>query len=206
MDLKELMGDSYKEGMSKEEVQAFFKKQVLSSGEYENKGKADADKKALNTEIETLKQQLKDKMSEEEKKKTADDDNKKLIESLQKQLAESQISSSKSAAISALAEAKIKAGIKDEDKDYEDFISEISSTDNEKTSKISKYISKIVLNAYESGKTEAIKNKLGKMGSFKDGQDGKDGGDEKGSFGRELAKSRMQSSSQKEKKNFFERK
>lgn len=184
MDLKELMGDSYKEGMSKEEVQAFFKRQVLSSGEYENKGK----------------------MSEEEKKKTADDDNKKLIESLQKQLAESQISSSKSAAISALAEAKIKAGIKDDDKDYEDFISEISSTDNEKTSKISKYISKIVLNAYESGKTEAIKNKLGKMGSFKDGQDGKDGGDEKGSFGRELAKSRMQSSSQKEKKNFFERK
>ena len=45
MDLKELMGDAFKEDMTKEDVQAFFKKQVLATGEYTNSGKAKAEQK-----------------------------------------------------------------------------------------------------------------------------------------------------------------
>lgn len=202
MDLKELMGDSYKEGITKEEVQDFFKKQVLATGEYTNSGKAKAEQKELNDKIAELQSQLESKMTDDDKKKKADEDTKKLIEDLQKQLAESKSSLSKSNALSSLAEAKIKAGIKDNDKEYYEFISNISFEDSEKTDKISKYVSKIVTNAYEIGKNEAIKNKLGKMGSFKEGSDDSKG-DEKGSFGKKLAQSTKVEV--KGKKNFFER-
>ena len=200
--LKELMGDAYKEGMTKEDVQAFFKKQVLSSGEYTNAGKAKAEQKELNDKIADLQSQLDAKMSDDDKKKKADEDTKKLIENLQKQLAESKSSQSKMTASAALAEARTKAGIKDGDTEYDEFITSIAFEDNDKTDKVSKYISKIISNAYEAGKSEAIKNKLGKMGSFKEGQ--QDGGDEKGSYGKQLAQSTKVEN--KGEKNFFERK
>lgn len=203
MDLKELMGDAYQEGMTKEDVQAYFKKQVLSGGDYVNTGKANAEKQELNSKIAELQRQLSNKMTDDEKKAKQDEDTQKLIKDLQKQLSESKASLSKRTAISSLAEAKVKAGIKDDDKDFEEFIGGISFEDNDKTEKISKYISKIVTDAYESGKSEAIKNKLGKMGAFKEGQD-TGNGDEKGSFGKELAQSTK--IELEGKKNFFERK
>ena len=204
MDLKELMGDAFKEDMTKEDVQAFFKKQVLASGEYTNSGKAKAEQKELNDKIAELQSQLEAKMTDDDKKKKADADTQKLIENLQKQLKESNLSLSKRTAIGSLADAKIKAGIKDDDTEYDEFVSGISFEDNDKTEKISKYISKIVSSAYEAGKSEAIKNKLGKMGSFKEGQDGDGSGDEKGSYGKQLAQSLK--TMQPETKNFFERK
>lgn len=201
--LKELMGDAYKEGMTKEDVLAFFKKQVLSSGEYTNAGKAKAEKDELAKQIASLQTQLDAKMTDDDKKKKADEDTKKLIENLQKQLAESKSSQSKMTASAALSEARIKAGIKDGDTEYDEFISSIAFEDNEKTGKVSKYISKIIANAYEAGKSEAIKNKLGKMGSFKEGQDS-EGSDEKGAYGKELAQATKVET--KVQKDFFERK
>lgn len=201
--LKELMGDAYRDDLTKEEIQAFFKKQVLSSGEYTNAGKAKAEKDDLNKQIASLQSQLEEKMTDDDKKKKADEDTRKLIENLQKQLAESKSSQSRMTASAALAGAKVKAGIKEDDTEYDEFISSIAFEDNEKTDKVSKYISKIISNAYEAGKSEAIKNKLGKMGSFKEGQDG-DGSQEKGAFGKELALATKVDT--KVQKDFFERK
>ena len=201
-ELKELMGEDYKEGMSKEDIQSFFKKQVLSSGEYTNTGKANAEKQELNNTIADLKKQLEEKMTDDDKKKQAAADTQKLIEDLQKQLADSKANQSKMTAISELANAKTLANIKDNDSEYDEFVSNISFEDSEKTDKISKYIAKIINSAYENGKSEAIKNKLGKMGSFKEGQDSQE--PEKGSFGKELAqKTKIDTTG---KKNFFERK
>jgi hypothetical protein len=200
--LKELMGDAYKEGITKEDVETFFKKQVLSSGEYTNAGKAKAEKDDLNKQIASLQSQLEEKMTDDDKKKKADEDTKKLIETLQKQLAESKSSQSKMTANSALASVLDKAGIKSDDTEYDEFLTSIAFEDNAKTDKVSKYISKIISNAYETGKSEAIKNKLGKMGSFKEGQDG--GSEEKGAFGKKLAQeTTIESTVQKD---FFERK
>lgn len=201
--LKELMGDAYRDDLTKEEIQAFFKKQVLSSGEYTNAGKAKAEKDDLNKQIASLQSQLEEKMTDDDKKKKADEDTRKLIENLQKQLAESKSSQSRMTASAALAGARAKAGIKDGDTEYDEFISSIAFEDNEKTDKVSKYISKIISNAYEAGKSEAIKNKLGKMGSFKEGQNG-DGSEEKGAFGKELAQATKVDT--KVQKDFFERK
>lgn len=202
--LKEIMGSSYKEGMSKEDIEGFFKKQVLATGEYTNSGKAKAEQKELNDKIAELQSQLDARMSDDDKKKKADADTKKLIEDLQKQLSESKASQSKMSALSVLAEAKIKAGIKDGDTDFDEFVTGISFEDSEKTNKISKYVSQIVSNAYEAGKSEAIKNKLGKMGSFKEGNGDSNSSDEKGSYGKELAKATSYQAP--EAKNFFERK
>lgn len=203
MDLKELMGDAYKEDLTKEEIEAFFKKQVVSSGEYTNAGKAKAEKDELNKQIANLQAQLEEKMSDDDKKKKADEDTKKLIESLQKQLAESNASRSKMTANASLASIKAKAGIKDDDTEYDEFLSSIAFEDNDKTDKVSKYISKIISSAYETGKSEAIKNKLGKMGSFKEGQEG-EGANEKGSYGKQLAQATKVEN--KNEVNFFERK
>lgn len=202
--LKELMGDAYKEDMSKNDVSAFFKKQVLSTGNYENVDKSKAEKKELNDKIAELQAQLEERMSDDDKKKKEEADTKKLIESLQKQLSESRANQSKMAALSVLAEAKIKAGIADDDADFDKFVTGISFEDSEKTSEISKYVSQIVSSAFEAGKSEAIKNKLGKMGSFKEGDgNSKDNADE-GAFGKELAQLMKQDVG--EQKNFFERK
>lgn len=201
--LKELMGDAYKEGMSKEDVQAFFKNQVLSSGEYARKEKTDATERDLKKQVEDLQKQLKDKMTDDEKRAAESNDVQKEIENLKNQLKERDTLLSKKTAIGALAQAKVKAGIKDDDKEYDEFISGISFEDNAKTDKISKYISKIISDAYDAGKTEAVKNKLGKMGAFKEGSDA-NGGDDKGSFGKQLAQSTKVEV--KGEKNFFERK
>lgn len=202
--LKELMGDAYKEDMSKNDISAFFKKQVLSTGNYENADKSKAEKKELNDKIAELQAQLEERMSDDDKKKKEEADTKKLIESLQKQLSESKANQSKMAALSVLAEAKIKAGIADDDADFDKFVTGISFEDSEKTSEISKYVSQIVSSAFEAGKSEAIKSKLAKMSSFKEGDgNSKDNADE-GAFGKELAQ--LMKADVGEQKNFFERK
>lgn len=189
-ELKELMGDAYKEGMSKEDIQAFFKKQVLASGEYTNSGKANAEKKELSDKIAELQSQLDSKMTDDDKKKKADADMQKMIEKLQKELSESKSSQSKLSAISKLAEAKISAGIKDGDTEFDDFVTEISFEDGTKTDKISNYVAKLVKNAYEAGKSEAVKNNLGKLGTFEVGTD-TDGEEE--SIGARLGKAKASS-------------
>lgn len=210
MDLKELMGDAYKEGITAEEVQAFFKNQMLSTGKYVNKEMADAEQRKLQKEVDDYKIQLDDyktqlgsKMTDDEKKQVADEDTKKLIEQLQRQLAESNLTISKKTALSSLSGIKSKAGIKDDDKEFDDFIANIAFEDNSKTDKISQYISKIVTSAYESGKNDATKEKLAKMGSFKGGQD-TEGSEERGAFGKQLAQTMKTETTVK--KDFFERK
>lgn len=200
--LKEIMGDSYKEGMSKDDVQNFFKKQVLSSGDYTNSGKANAEKKELNDKIAELQAELEAKMSDDDKKKKADADMQNMIKKLQKELSESKSNQSKMSAISKLAEAKISAGIKDGDTEFDEFVTEISFEDETKTDKISNYVSKLVKSAYEAGKKTFEKNELGKMGAFKAGSDGSS--EDKGAFGKELAQSFKVDT--KGQKDFFERK
>jgi hypothetical protein len=200
--LKEIMGESYKEGMSKDDVQNFFKKQVLSGGDYVNSGKANAEKKALNDQIANLQAELDSKMSDEDKKKKESADLMKKFQQMEKLVAEKSAAISKMSALAYLSEAKTQAGIQDGDTDFDNFISNIAFEDKEKTDNVSKYIASLVKNAYEAGKKTADKNELGKMGAFKAGSDA--GSEEKGAFGKELAQSTKVET--KGQKDFFERK
>lgn len=201
--LKELLGDSFREDLTKEEIQKFFKDQVLSSGEYENKNKAQAEKKQLDEQIKSLKKQIAEKMTDDEKKAAADLETQKQIEELQRQLAESRASNSKNTVFGLLADARTKSGIKDDDKDFASFISEIAFEDSSKSENVGKYIAEIVNKAYENGKSEATKKSLGKMGSsFSEGSEGADNKVEKGNYGKELAHA-QQLRAPEQKKDFF---
>lgn len=206
MDLEELMkgilGEHYKENLTQDDLEKFFKDKILGSGEYENKGKADAEKKKLEKQIADLNSKLAGKMSDDEKKAADEQAKEDRIAELEKQLAESNLINSKAKALNGLTVAREKAGVKDKDKDFDDLVSSIAFEDSEKASKIGAYISTLVDNAYKLGQAKGTKNQLADMGSFKAGSENNE--QEKGSFGKELAKSTMVS--QEVKKDFFERK
>lgn len=167
--LKQIMGDAYKEDMTQEEIQAFFKNQVLGDGKYVNKEMAEAEKKKLQDALDAKNLELQNKMTDDEKKAAADQALKDQLEELKKQLLEGKINNSEYKAMSITAKARLNTGIADDDKEFGEFINSISSEDEVKTSKIANYINTLVEKAYEKGKADTTKNKLGDMGNFKSG-------------------------------------
>lgn len=187
-ELKQLMGENYHEGMTAADVQEYFKKSLLESGNYVNKAASEASIAKLQKELSEKDNQLKTKMTDDEKKAAEVQQQLAEFEELKKKYKEQAINSNKYQALGITASVKEKAKIKDDDKDFDEFLSEISSEDSEKTMKISKYIAKIVNEAYENGKAEMTKMKMGKMGSFKkDSETDSDGKDLE--WAKELAKS-----------------
>ena len=131
-----------------------------------------------------------DGMTDDEKKAAADQALKDQLEELQRQLLAGKISNSEYKAMSITAKARLNSGIADDDKDFGEFINSISSEDEAKTSKIANYINTVVEKAYEKGKADATKNKLGEMGNFKNGSnEGGNGKSEAEEIAERLAKS-----------------
>lgn len=174
--LKQIMGDAYKEDMTQEEIQTFFKNQVLGDGKYVNKEMAEAEKKKLQDALDAKNLELQNKMTDDEKKAAADQALKDQLEELKKQLLEGKINNSEYKAMSITAKARLNTGIADDDKEFGEFINSISSEDEVKTSKIANYINTLVEKAYEKGKADTTKNKLGNMGNFKSGDGNGDNG------------------------------
>lgn len=160
-ELKALLGDNY------DGAKDFFKNQVLGNGDYVTKGKADADKQALQKQLEEANKKIKENMTDEEQRaldvKAKDD----LISKLQEELKGNKIEANQAKAIGNVAEATTLIGLKSDDKDFTNFISNIATEDDTKTVEVSQYVNKIVKEAFEKGKAEATKQNLGKMGTFK---------------------------------------
>ncbi|MBQ9298762.1 MAG: hypothetical protein IJ223_07080 [Clostridia bacterium] len=164
--LKQIMGEAYKEDMTQDDIQSFFKNQVLGSGNYVNKSKSEAEIKKLQDALDAKNLELQNKMTDDEKKAAADQALKDQLEELQQQLLAGKISNSEYKAMSITSKSRLNSGIADDDKEFGEFISSISTEDEEKTSKIANYINTIVEKAYEKGKADMTKNKLGGMGNF----------------------------------------
>lgn len=196
--IKELMGESYHEGLTGDEIQTFFKNNVLNSGDYVRKEMADAEKKKLLAQIKEKENALKSKLTDDEKKSADEQARLQEIEDLKKQLLENKVSSNSYKALGLTAEARINANIKDDDTDFAKFIENIVSEDETKTKEISSYVNKIVKAAYEKGKADMTKDKMAKMGNFKNTGNNDDGN--KG-LGARLAKSRV---SAVKKNNYFQ--
>lgn len=197
-ELKQLMGESYHEGMTGAEVQEYFKKSLLESGNYVNKEASDASIAKLQKELADKNNQIKAKMTDDEKKNAEINQQLAEFEELKKKYKEQTISSNKYQAQGLTASVKEKAKIKDDDKEFDEFLTSISSEDGEKTAKISKYIAKIVNAAYENGKAEMTKEKMAKMGSFKKDSETDDNG-KNVDWAKELAKSNIN----KTKNNYY---
>ena len=187
-ELQALMGEAYHEGITTEEVANFFKGKKfadLSTGKYVDKNKYENEIEDLKTKLGEKDTALKSKMTDEEKANAdmvAKDTRIAELESLLKNQA---IDSNKSKAMAKTSDIKTILGLKDDDKDYDDFLNNIVSDDTEKTSNIATYVSKLVKDCYDKGKKDALKDGLGRMG----GNGGKESTTDSdvGSLGKELA-------------------
>lgn len=180
-EIKELLGENYQEGMSAKDVQEAFNKMLLGTGRYVNKDNADAQQRKLEEDykkqIAELNQTINNKMTDDEKIKAAQEQRDKEFEEMKKMLEQSRIDASLLSFKSNVSEAKTLAGIEDDDSDFSDFISNAVLEDKEKNNSVSKYINSIVKKAYEKGKSDAVKEGLGKMGKDGKGSQGDDDGE-----------------------------
>lgn len=188
-ELKQLLGENYHEGMTATEVQDYFKKlgerSVLETGNYVNKSMAEAETKKLQKQLEEKENALQAKLTDEEKVALAQAAKDQELQQLKDLLAKNTISANNYKALGMTAEARINADIKDDDKEFAEFLGNIVSDDEEKTTKISSYVNKIVKLAYEKGKADTTKNKMAGMGNFNKNEN--NNGENKGSLGSRLA-------------------
>lgn len=204
--LKGVMGEAYHEGITAEEVNTFFADKNfadLSTGQYVDKNKYDRDIQALNTTIAEKQNALNAKLTDDEKASQAREADKEKIKELTALLQQNTITSNKTMAGGLLAQAKSILGLKDDDADYGSFIDSIVSDDANKTNSIAKYVAKLTKDAYEKGKQDAIKDKMGQFGNQHKG-DGNDGSDDVNNLGKQLAKASM-SAINKEQVDYFKR-
>ena len=192
MNLKDLLGTNYHEGMTFEEVSAALsgmKLVDLSTGAYVDKNKYDADIRAKDTELQKKSSELNARMTADEKAQAKEAEKDALIKQLQQQILDSNITSSRSMAESILAGSRSNLGISAEDAGYTSFIGSISSDNLENTKTVATYINKLITDSYQKGKDDASKNS---MGAFSKGvttaSTESTQAPEEGSYGAELAK------------------
>ena len=189
MNLEQILGDRYHEGMTIDEINTALsgmKLADLSTGAYVDKNKYDADLKAKDAEINKKAKELSKKMTDDEKKAAADLEKDNLIASLQEQIKNQVIGSNQSKAESLTSKIRTILDIKENDTEYNNFISNISSEDSDKTSKLASYINKLVEDSYSKGKQDATKNNLGNFSVGVGTQQGGKG-EEIGEYGKRLA-------------------
>ena len=170
MELEELLGDAYKEGMTFDEVKAALsgkKLADLSTGNYVNKEMATKEKtdlqNSLNQQIEDLQNQLNAKANEAKDKE---------IERLLGIIKENNVNANKSNILVSTADIRSKIGIKEDDNDFNSFVDLITLEDSKNNNIVSSYLAKILNDAYEKGVKDTTKAQIGKNNSLQTGKDG----------------------------------
>lgn len=187
-ELQKLMGDSYKEGLTVEDITNFMKGKKfadLSQGSYVDVNKYNGDIKNLQDQLTKKENDLKAKMSAEELDQAAQKAKDDEIERLKQLLSANTLNSNKRIANSSLVEGLNLLGIKDGDDKVKSFVDNITTEDTEKTSSIAKYVNQLIKDAYEKGKKDSTKNAMGEFGKQKGSSE--DGNKEIGALGKALA-------------------
>lgn len=201
-ELQKLMGDSYKEGLTVEDIANFMKGKSfvdLSKGGYVDVNKYNKEIGELNTKLTEKDQVIQSKMSDDELAQQAQKDKDAEIERLKKLLSDNTITTNKSLANSSLVEGLGLLGMKSDDSEFVKFMDNITSEDGTKTSSIAQYVNKLIKNAYEKGKKDSTKDAMGNFGKQQGGSKPGSGESEIGKLGKELA----QQSVNKKKFDYF---
>lgn len=204
MNLKELMGDAYKDGITVEEITSFFEGKKfadLGTGQYVDKNKFDNTVNDLTKKLTDANNQLNAKLSDDEKAQQAQQEQIAEIERLKKLLSENTINGNKNTIVSVLASTRETLGVDVADKDFTKFVENITTEDSSKSTEIANYVAKVVKNAYDKGKQDATKDAMGDFGKGK-GQQGADPDDEIGKMGKKLAG--LNNKNAKKTYNYFE--
>lgn len=201
-ELQKLMGDSYKEGLTVEDIANFMKGKSfvdLSKGGYVDVNKYNKEIGELNTKLTEKDKVIQSKMSDDELAQQAQKDKDAEIERLKKLLSDNTITTNKSLANSSLVEGLGLLGMKSDDSEFVKFMDDITSEDGTKTSSIAQYVNKLIKNAYEKGKKDSTKDAMGNFGKQQGGSNPVSGEPEIGKLGKELA----QQSVNKKKFDYF---
>lgn len=189
MNLKELMGDAFKDGITVEEITNFFEGKKfadLGTGQYVDKNKFDNTVNDLNKKLTDANNQLSAKMTDEEKSQQAQQEQVAEIERLKKLLSENTINGNKNTVVGVLTSTRDTLGVDATDKDFNKFVENITTEDGAKSTEVANYVAKVVKDAYEKGKQDATKDSMGNFGKGK-GQSSDEDGDKIGEIGKRLA-------------------
>ena len=200
--MKDLMGDSYKDGITLDEVKEFMngkKFADLSTGNYVDKNEYTNEINSLNNKLTDTQNQLNAKLTDDERNTQAQKDKDAEIENLKKLLRANTISGNKNVVISEMTSSRDILGIDVTDRDFQTFVDNITIEDGNKSTTIARYVAKIVKDSYEKGKKDATKDAMGEFGKSS-GKGSSDGKDEIGSMGKRLAE---QNKPKGEKYNYF---
>ena len=201
MDIQTLLGESYVEGMTIEQINsALAGKKIadLSTGKYVDKDKYENELKSAQAKIVEKEQALKSKMTNDELTAKEKEDLIKEIETLKSEKAQSTKSANRDKAIATLSETKTMLGLTDEDKELSTFLDNIVGENSDTVKSVSSYVNKLVKEAFEKGKKTTTRTDMGSMGKTKTTATG-DGVE---SLGKRLASNAV---SQEKTKDYFAR-
>lgn len=207
MDLKEMLGDAYKDGMTFDEINNFFadkKFADLSTGNYVDKNKYESEVKTLQEQLSAKDTELKNRLSDDERASLAQQEKDKEIEKLKQMLKDNTINGNKSTVNGITHSVRDMLGLDVNDKDFMAFVDNITSEDSSKSTSVATYVSKLVKDAYEKGKKDANKDNMGQLGKGKGNETSQEPNDKDklGEFGKKLA---SMNGSSKQKFDYFKR-
>lgn len=207
MDLKEMLGDAYKDGMTFDEINNFFadkKFADLSTGNYVDKNKYENEVKTLQEQLSAKDTELKNRLSDDEKASLAQKEKDNEIERLKQMLKDNTINGNKSTVNGITHSVRDMLGLDVNDKEFTAFVDNITSEDSSKSTSVATYVSKLVKDAYEKGKKDANKDNMGQLGKGKGNESSQEPNDKDklGEFGKKLA---SMNGSSKQKFDYFKR-
>jgi len=188
MNLQEMLGDAFHEGMSLDEINTALsgkKFADLSTGKYVDAHKYQVDLEAKNNELSNVRKQLDAKMSDSEKEAASREADKAKIKELEEFIKNQNVASNRDRVEALTGDVKSILGIESNNEEYGKMLSVLSQNETENARSMATYINKIVKESYEKGKKDASKDNLGK---FSNGvATAASGEPEEGSFGKQLA-------------------
>ena len=207
MDLKEMLGDAYKDGITFDEINNFFadkKFADLSTGNYVDKNKYESEVKTLQEQLSAKDTELKNRLSDDERASLAQQEKDKEIEKLKQMLKDNTINGNKSTVNGITHSVRDMLGLDANDKDFMAFVDNITSEDSSKSTSVATYVSKLVKDAYEKGKKDANKDNMGQLGKGKGNESSQEPNDKDklGEIGKKLA---SMNGSSKQKFDYFKR-
>lgn len=191
MNLQEMLGDSFHEDMTLDEINTALsgkKFADLSTGNYVDANKYKAELDAKNNELSNVRKQLDAKLSDSEKEAASREADKAKIKELEEFIKNQTVASNRDRVEALTGDVKSILGIESGNEEYLNMLSVLAKDDTDSARSVATFINKIVKESYEKGKKDANKDSLG---SFSEGVNTNESGTEleDGGFGKMLAES-----------------
>lgn len=169
MNLQEMLGDSFHEDMTLDEINTALsgkKFADLSTGNYVDANKYKADLEAKTNELSNVRKELDARLSDSEKEAASREADKAKIKELEEFIKNQTVASNRDRVEALTGDVKSILGIENNNEEYLNMLGVLSKDDTDSARSVATYINKLVKESYEKGKKDANKDNLG---NFSDG-------------------------------------